>query len=126
MRAGPFTHDLLSILGEDAFLRLAEEFGGTELYVPGQLPDDHPIVAAIGSTLAQRLASFYAPTAIRVPLARRERAIRLRSQGLTQREIARKLGMTESGVYKLLNREQALPESARSVINSAQLPLFGD
>lgn len=126
MRPRPMTSDLMAILGEEAFLRLAAQFGGTELYVPSQLAEDHPIVAAIGLSLAQRLARFYAPTAIRVPLARRERAIRLRKQGLSQREIARRLGMTESGIYKLLQREECLPESGGSAIKSSQLPLFDE
>jgi hypothetical protein len=126
MRQRPFTADLMAILGEEAFLRLAEHFGGTRLYVPTTMREDSEIVKAIGMDAARRLASMFAPTAIRVPLARRERALRLRRQGLSNARIARVLGMTETGVEKLFDREEALPESGRSGRNSAQLPLFGE
>lgn len=126
MHHRPLTADLLAILGEDAFLRLAEEFGGTRLYVPTTIREDSDLARAIGMTAAQRLASMFAPTAIRVPLARHERAVRLRAQGLSNARIARKLGMTETGVEKLFDREEGLPESPHKAIKSAQLPLFED
>lgn len=126
MRQRPLTTDLIAILGEEAFLRLAEELGGTRAYIPQVLRADSAIVKAIGLEAASKLAKIWAPTAIRVPLARRERAFALRRRGLSNAQIARKLGMTETGVEKLFDREEGLPESGHSAINSAQLRLFGE
>ena len=118
--------DLLGLLGKEAYLKLCEEFGGTRIYVPKRLPDDHELIAAIGMDATRKLVGTYAPAAIRVPLARRERARRYRAQGLSHARIARKLGLTETGVEKLLRSEPGLPESAGACRNTAQLRLFGE
>lgn len=116
-RAGP---DLPSLIGEPALVRLAEAFGGTRLFVPTKMTDDHAIVAAIGLDAAFRLRDRLAPDYIRVPLARELRARHYRAQGLSNAQIARKLGVTEPGVNAMFKRH-APPEKG-----SAPLPLFPD
>ena len=116
--------DLIGLLGEEAYLKLCEEFGGTRVYVPARLPDDHELIGAIGEEATRKLVDMYAPSAIRVPLARRERAHKYRAQGFSHARIARKLGITETGVEKLLRRECGLPESASQCRNTAQLRLL--
>lgn len=96
--------DWYAILGDTAMIALAEQFGGSRLYVPERINADHAIVQAIGIDAATTLAERSGGTAIRVPLARELRATHYRSQGDSNGRIARKLGITESGVERLFKR----------------------
>ncbi|WP_174279026.1 hypothetical protein [Sphingomonas bacterium] len=96
--------EIAATIGEDGLIALAAAFGGTRLYVPERISADHDIVRAIGADAAATLAARFALHTIRVPLAREQRAVRLRSQGASNAQIAVKLGMTETGVNKLFAR----------------------
>lgn len=111
--------ELLELLGESAFVHLTQAFGGTRLYVPHIIGDDHEIAQAIGPDAARRLSRRHAPDIIRVPLARCIRARHYRALGDSNARIARKLGITETGVNKLFRRMIEPP-----VKGSAQLALF--
>ena len=102
--SGRSTSELLGLIGETAFIQLVEAFGGCRLFVPAKLDEDHEIVRAVGMAAAKLLSSRYSPDVIRVPLGRDERARRYRAQGWPISQIARALGMTETGVHKLLAR----------------------
>lgn len=117
------TH-LRAILGDEGFVLLCQELGGTRLYVPHKLADDHEIVQIVGRDAADKLSRELARAQIRVPLARRERALYWRMKGLSAARIARKLGMTETGVDKLFAREADLPDRPGKSSNPAQLALF--
>lgn len=95
--------ELIALLGEPDFVRLVEAYGGIRLYVPVGATATQ-LSEALGETVAARLATRYACCHIRVPLARDLRARHYREAGLSNAEIARKLGITESGVVKLFGR----------------------
>lgn len=111
---------LLALLGEAAFLRFVETFGGLRLYIPTYDPH-RKIADAIGADAADKLISAYGRAHIYVPLARELRAQHYRSCGLTHQDIARRLGITESGVERLLKRTGRRERQA----NANQLNLFG-
>lgn len=115
-RPGP---ELETLLGEVAFVRLAEAFGGTRLYVPTNITPDHEIAAAIGIDAAKALSARLAPDVIRVPLAREQRALHYRALGRSNAQIARSLGITETGVDRLFKRRPDAPAKG-----SVQLSLF--
>lgn len=96
--------ELVDVIGEKALTLLAENFGGTRLYVPARILSDHEIAVAIGLDAATKLALRFAPDVIRVPLFRERRAVRYRSEGLTNAKIAVRLGMTEVGINRLFKR----------------------
>jgi hypothetical protein len=112
------TESLRALLGAEALISLAETFGGRRLYVPQSTGADHPIARAIGSHAAAKLARRYSLAFIRVPLARELRARHYRAHGLSNGDIASKLGITETGVDKLFARMERPPAKG-----SAQLPL---
>ncbi len=114
-RPGP---ELATLIGEDAFVRLAETFGGTRLYVPIAVTADHEIAQAIGLDAARRLVDRLAPDVVKVPLARELRARHYRAEGKSNAQIARKIGITESGVEKLFRRMPDAPAKG------SQLSLF--
>lgn len=116
---GRVAQELLTLIGEAAFIRLAESFGGTRLYVPTRLPDDHEIIRAVGPKAAALLVERLAPDTIRVPLARETLARHYRAEGQSNAQIARALRITETGVDKLFQR---LPDAPLK--GSNQLDLF--
>jgi len=117
--SGGRADDLKTLLGTRAFVALAEAFGGTRLYVPQTIGSDHAIAQAVGEAPARRLSERFAPDTIRVPLAREDRAMQYRADGLSNAAIARRLGMTEPGVEQLFKRLDNPPAKG-----SSQLSLF--
>lgn len=104
---GELSSQLHDLLGKEGFVLFCQEFGGTRVYIPRKLWDNNDIVQAIGRERAGRLSAAFAPATIRVPLARRERALYWRAQGLSHGRIALKIGVTETAVNKLFQREES-------------------
>lgn len=120
MSENRITAELLDLLGLEAFLALVEAHGGTRLYVPRQAGETQ-IVRDIGPAAASRLVERYGGDYVRVPLAREHRARRLREEGLSNAQIARRLGMSESGVERLFH---AMPAKPRKGVDPRQGSLF--
>lgn len=95
-------HDALGVVG---FLVLTEVYGGLRLFVPNDNLRS-ALGEQIGEDNARRLAKLYGGSYIRVPLAREFRARIYRNAGAKNGEIARKLGLTETGVEKLFRRSE--------------------
>ena len=102
--------ELVTLLGERAFIALAENFGGRRLYVPRKIEADGEIAKAVGLVAAKRLSDRKSPDYLRVPLARGLRARHYRAAGSSNGEIATKLGMTETGINSLFARMDGPPE----------------
>ncbi len=111
---------LIDLLGEDLFIALCQELGGQRKYIAYQPRDGGDLVAVLGADGAARLARAMAPATIRIPLARRERALYYRRQGLSNARIASRLGMTENGVGKLFAREWGLPDRGAPVHKTSE------
>lgn len=124
MREMALKSHLRAILGEEGFVQFCQAFGGTRVYVPHGPGDDSEIVAAIGRERADKLSRAFAPDTIRVPLAKRERGLFYRTQGLSNAKIALKLGMTEPSVNRMFAAEDNLPDKPRESKNGAQLKLI--
>lgn len=95
---------LAQVLGEAGLLKLIETFGGTELKVPKGARGIGKLAAAIGEVAARALSEARGGETLRVPLARnwRARVYFAAPRSMSQREIARKLGATESAIYNML------------------------
>lgn len=93
------------MLTEEEFVRLAEELGGDRIYIPLTPAEDSDLVRAIGHDAAERICEAMPCAWFPVPLARRERALHYQALGFKDHQIARKIGMTRSGVSRLLDRE---------------------
>lgn len=101
--------ELVTLLGERAFVALADAFGGRRLYVPTKIDTDSEIAKAIGLDAAWLLSRRKSPDYLRVPLARAVRARHYRAAGLSNGLIATRLGMTETGVNSLFARMDQAP-----------------
>lgn len=120
MKDAALSAELKKLLGLDDFVRLAETFGGTRLFVPARSMETK-VQAALGRDVAEKLAERYAGTYLRVPLAREERARQYRERGASNAEIARRLGMTEPGIDALFGRMLDKPKKGA---DPRQIDLF--
>lgn len=106
--------DLASRLTKAEMIALADDYGGTRLYIPSRMSREHRLARSIGFNSALTLSREMAGTYVRIPLLREARAIHHRSAGRSYAWIARRLGMTETGVEMLLrraaNREGGTPQ----------------
>ncbi|MDJ1463425.1 hypothetical protein [Nitratireductor sp. GZWM139] len=100
---------LLDLLGADGLVKLAEHKGGRRLFVP-KSPDGGMLADTIGLEAAITLSNRYGGDYIRVPLARELRARHYRAAGASNAEIARRLGMSESGVDRLFHSMPNKPQ----------------
>ncbi|WP_244617919.1 hypothetical protein [Rhizobium sp. RU35A] len=94
---------LLDLLGEDDFFRLVEAHAGMRLYIPAD-PHRSSLPDEIGLSAARKLAGEYRGGYIKVPLARQFRALRYREAGLSNKEVARRLGLTETAVEDIFSK----------------------
>lgn len=95
-----------AVIGLEATLRLVEIYGGTVVYVPGRdLTPEQGLGAELGLTpdACKRLAARMGNDRVRVPLTRAWLAQVYRARGASYNEIARKLRVTDSAVYKILD-----------------------
>lgn len=93
---------LARLIGPRKLLDLIEAEGGTRAFIPKGPNQATPIARAIGLDAARSLAAALGGEYLRVPLARAWRVRIYRTEGQTHRAIARRLGITESQVAKLL------------------------
>ncbi|WP_425646097.1 sigma factor-like helix-turn-helix DNA-binding protein [Agrobacterium leguminum] len=122
--AEDLTLDLLSTLGEEGFFSLVEAHAGVRLYVPSD-PERSELSSTIGVDAAYRLAKAYPGGYIRVPLAREFRARRYVDAEMSNRDIAKRLGLTESGVERLLKRARKRePLKSRRKTDPRQMEMF--
>lgn len=116
--------ELMETLGDEGFFALVEAHAGMRLYVPAD-PGRSELPQTIGFDHAARLSKLYPGGYIKVPLAREFRALRYREAGLGNRDIARRLGLTESGVERLLRRARsANPGRGGKPTDPRQMDLF--
>lgn len=114
--------ELVELLGDEAYLKLVEAFGGLKLHISGRGSTSETLAAAIGAEAADRLVDRHGGSRLNVPLARAFRARKYREAGQGDAEIARRLGMTVSGLERLFNGMANRP-SRRRFVDPRQISL---
>lgn len=95
-------------LSQQQMIAILESFGGTRLYLPKNVLPDHPLAMAIGVEAAMKLVDAIGHGSIRVPVGRDIRAAFYRANGDSYAKIAKRLGMSETGVARLIYRISAI------------------
>lgn len=95
-------HWLTDIVGAVAALAMIEAHGGTRVYVPKEINQNSAARLALPLLAARRLGEEYGGEHILVPIARAWRVRMYRAAGMTYPAIARKLGITERAVGRIL------------------------
>lgn len=101
--------EVAAVVGSAAAVQLCKAFGGTTLYVPKALRDDHPIIAAIGREAAESLSRNFTGENLALPKMARRRAqvIALAQRGdLTQAQIALATDYSERHVNSILSESR--------------------
>lgn len=125
--------EMAELIGPAATLRLIAAFGGGDLYVPMTMPDDHPIVQAIGLSAGQKLAEFYGRERLDLPVGNQALAAAGRQPVLAQvaagklsrQQAARQLGTSTRYVRQLLATPRIMRTTKSGVAQRmAQLDLL--
>ncbi|MEO8343372.1 MAG: Mor transcription activator family protein [Gallionella sp.] len=98
--------EIADAIGEDAAMTIANQYGGTRLYVPKRIQVVHPLAELLGMEAAQKLASvlggqdhFDIPQAVALKRAKRNAQIFAdRAEGASVSELARKNSMSERNI----------------------------
>ena len=101
---------LAELVGGPGYKALCCFCGGQPLYVPKTVPVDGGLVELLGERIVARLVSEFGGDTVHVPLpdaaaARRAEAKKLADQNYTSVEIAKRLGVDRSTVWKMLKRD---------------------
>ena len=99
--------EVASTAGTDVAVRLARHLGGQRLTIPAhRLTPRHLLVRTLGEKVAKVVAQVLGPGAVDIPKAtaelRAHEARVLWSRGVTQREIAQRLQITQRHVRTLI------------------------
>lgn len=107
--------EIAEIIGIPAAVRMGEAVGGTRIYIPATVGEDHWLSEIIGRDLAQKIAAHFAlgrlGISLDLPLLPRSLRIdMLTARGDSARAIALKLGITRRTVYRHRHRASHLPK----------------
>ena len=88
--------EVAEVAGHDAAIQLALEFGGESIHVPrkGHLNSGHRLTEALGSDAVLAICRHFSGESLYIPMARRLMVRHLAGQGMTNRHIARRLGLS--------------------------------
>ena len=97
-------------IGLEAVLKLAEHYGGTQIFPPKKVHDGHPLAQAIGLPAAQYIAGYWGGDYLYVPnLAgvkkkiRNAEIVRRYDQGESKRKLALAFQVTSKTIQNILN-----------------------
>lgn len=115
--------EISNVIGVSSTLKLVRQYGGTRIYLPKQLSNDHELVETIGFTMAQKMYQHFGaigtieiPKARTLTIAQRNHQIKQEKQSATRKNLAQKYALTERQITNILHQ--------KTQINSDQLNLF--
>lgn len=91
-----------AILPAGKVLHLVETYGGGRIYVPRRVRHGQVLSASLGIEAARALSAEFGGQQLKVPMCKWWRARVYGGQGVAQREISRRLGLSEAAVYRHL------------------------
>ena len=94
--------DMISLVGPDATLKIVEKWGGTRHRIPAFKGKPSAIETLVGKVACDALIERFGGTALKIPQACRWRARLYRERGKPYPYIARKLGRSETTVWRWL------------------------
>lgn len=110
----PKLGEIAEVIGLDAALKLSAAWPGVRVFVPKQMPADHPIAVALGVKPARALSKTYGGESITPPLCQRyhrqvmqSRMLAEYREGASAAELARKYGMHQFSIYNLAAKDAA-------------------
>lgn len=103
-------HEIEQTIGAEAAAKLVAEYGGTRLYVPYTLKQNHRLYQLLGQEIARQLSSEFGgmtvdiSRAVMLKIGQRNKLILAdRAAGMSQSRIARKYRLTERTIRTITN-----------------------
>lgn len=100
--------DLGAEIGFTATSALVAWFGGANLYVPGEVREDHPLARTIGLGAFKRLVALWGGETLWIPInhayeidKRSREAVNLLARGMGSKAVSQALGISERRVQQL-------------------------
>ena len=101
--------EMAGVIGLRAALGVVRRFGGTRLWLPMILSEDHPLAREIGEAAARRLSQHYRLESIMVPNCKRAFRV-MRNEDITRRyragetaaALAREYGLHERMIWQIV------------------------
>lgn len=109
------------LIGDDLAFLFFNAFGGRRLHMATEANLATKVAGVVGQEAADQLAVEFGRDKLRVPLAREFRCEVYRHHGLSNGEIATKLGVTESAINKMVDR-QVMPPKGTARCEDGALP----
>ncbi|WP_297325654.1 Mor transcription activator family protein [Nitrosomonas sp.] len=104
------THELLNLIGEDAFTRLCTVFGGTRLHISNSVRSRQRLTVIVGEDNAEKIIFNYQGVALTLPMLssleikkRHQSIIKDFENGMSQRDIAMKYDLTDRQVRRIIS-----------------------
>lgn len=97
------------VVGVNNVLKIISKWGGTRVYVPVEIDEQHPIAQLIGLKSAEKLAAYCGgdylepPMGLVAKLSVRNAQIKHESQVLSQSQLARKYHLTIRQIRNIVN-----------------------
>jgi len=109
--AVPAIHELIEYIGQPAVSALVRELGGTRLYIPHHIRDEHVLPRVIGHDAAEILSKAWGGETLLIPRCTEERQrqrdqhiAKDRADGETVSGLALRYKLTERTIYDVLRR----------------------
>lgn len=101
---------IIALIGEDEAFILFENHGGTRVFFPCRDWENSVAFEGLSKEAAYTLSKEFGRDYVRIPLARKFRCLRYCQDGLSERQAAKRLGMTEAGIGRIKRylRDQGL------------------
>lgn len=100
--------EICGLIGIQATMAIVQEYGGLRLYVPQEIPQDHPLMRLVGVCNAIAIVDEFGGLTLEIPRAEaairrvRDTEIRTMSAALSHRELAIKYKTTERHIRRIL------------------------
>lgn len=115
------TDSLRQICGDGPTMQLLSAKGGTRIYVPGRLTDDHWLIGLVGLEAAQALVKHLTSDGngckVELPLGQhgqfgqyRRRLVAAVAEGASDNDVARRVGVTGRTVRRERQRQRTAPD----------------
>lgn len=110
-------------LGEEAAKNLIENFGGRSVYIPQDVYDNHILTKTVGHEAMRFLVEHFKREYVGIPkglTSRKPRIMTLFQDGLSKREIARRLGVTDRYVRQVVNPSKKPKHNRKKPVHQNQ------
>lgn len=128
----PLLRELVDLIGEATTRELAKRCGGLDhVYIPRSPKPDHAWAKVVGIAAWGRIVDAYGgqrlslPFGARLGVDKKRRILELAEEGLSNREINRRLGVGERWIRRVLSGVDGIaPSKQRRVADPRQTKLF--